>query len=75
VVGTGSIGREIARVFHAIGMRVSGAARSRRPGDDDFAQIHPSRHLARIFGDDDFVVLAAPLTTETDEALEFVAVS
>ena len=46
VVGTGSIGREIARLFHAVGMKVSGAGRTSRPGDDDFAQIHSSQDLA-----------------------------
>ncbi|WP_406274284.1 D-2-hydroxyacid dehydrogenase [Nocardia sp. NBC_00881] len=65
VVGTGSIGREIARLFHAVGIKVSGAARSSRPGDDDFAQIHSSRDLARMVHDYDYVVLAAPLTNQT----------
>ena len=65
VVGTGSLGREIARLFHAVGMKVSGAGRSSRPGDDDFPQIHPCRDLATFVGDYDYVVLAAPLTTQT----------
>ena len=65
VVGTGSLGREIARLFHAVGMKVSGAGRSSRPGDDDFAQIHSCRDLATFVGDYDYVVLAAPLTTQT----------
>ena len=65
VVGTGSLGREIARLFHAVGMKVSGAGRSSRPGDEDFAQIHSCRDLATFVGDYDYVVLAAPLTTQT----------
>ena len=65
VVGTGSLGREIARLFHAVGMKVSGAGRSSRPGDDDFPQIHSCRDLATFVGDYDYVVLAAPLTTQT----------
>jgi phosphoglycerate dehydrogenase-like enzyme len=65
VVGTGSIGREIARVFHAVGMEVSGAGRSSRPGDNDFDRIHSSKHLAKIAGAYDYIVLAAPLTAET----------
>ena len=65
VVGTGSIGRETARLFHAVGMKVSGAGRSSRPGDDDFPQIHSCRDLATFVGDYDYVVLAAPLTTQT----------
>ncbi|MDQ0680501.1 phosphoglycerate dehydrogenase-like enzyme [Arthrobacter pascens] len=65
VVGTGSIGREIARLFRAVGMEVSGAGRTARPGDADFGQIHSSRELAGIVGDYDYLVLAAPLTADT----------
>jgi phosphoglycerate dehydrogenase-like enzyme len=65
VVGTGSIGREIARLFRAVGMEADGAGRTARPGDTDFGQIHSSRDLAGIVHDYDYVVLAAPLTTET----------
>jgi phosphoglycerate dehydrogenase-like enzyme len=65
VVGTGSIGREIARVFHAVGMEVSGAGRASRPGDNDFDRIHSSRDLAKIAGAYDYIVLAAPLTADT----------
>ena len=65
VVGTGSIGREIARLFRAVGMEVSGAGRTSRAGDDDFDRIHSSQDLAGIVHDYDYVVLAAPLTAET----------
>ncbi|YCH06463.1 D-2-hydroxyacid dehydrogenase [Arthrobacter sp. alpha11c] len=65
VVGTGSIGREIASLFRAVGLQVSGAGRSSRPGDELFDQIHSSRDLAGIVGDVDYLVLAAPLTTDT----------
>lgn len=65
VVGTGSIGREIASLFRAVGMQVSGAGRSSRPGDTDFDEIHSSQDLARIVPGFDYVVLAAPLTEQT----------
>jgi phosphoglycerate dehydrogenase-like enzyme len=65
VVGTGSIGREIARLFRAVGLQVSGAGRTSRPGDADFDQIHSSQELADVAGDSDYLVLAAPLTTDT----------
>jgi phosphoglycerate dehydrogenase-like enzyme len=65
VVGTGSIGREIARLFRAVGMGVDGAGRSARPGDADFGRIHSSRELAGTVHDYDYVVLAAPLTADT----------
>jgi phosphoglycerate dehydrogenase-like enzyme len=65
VVGTGSIGREIARLFRAVGMEVDGAGRTSRPGDADFGRMHSSRELAGIVHDYDYVVLAAPLTSDT----------
>ncbi|MDQ0865078.1 D-2-hydroxyacid dehydrogenase [Arthrobacter globiformis] len=65
VVGTGSIGREIARLFRAVGMDVDGAGRTGRSGDVDFGRIHSSADLAGIVHGYDVVVLAAPLTAET----------
>ena len=65
MVGTGSIGREIARLFRAVGMEISGAGRTSRAGDDDFERIHSSQDLAGIVHDYDYLVLAAPLTSET----------
>ena len=65
VVGTGSIGSEIARLFRAVGMDVDGAGRTARPGDADFGRIHASRDLAGVVHDYDYLVLAAPLTTDT----------
>ncbi|TVU66223.1 D-2-hydroxyacid dehydrogenase [Paenarthrobacter nitroguajacolicus] len=65
VVGTGSIGREIASLFRAVGLRVSGAGRSSRPGDEYFDEIHSSTDLALIVHDFDYLVLAAPLTDDT----------
>ena len=40
VVGTGSIGREIARLLRAVGMVVEGVGRGGRGGDRDFERIH-----------------------------------
>lgn len=65
VVGTGSIGREIASLFRAVGMEVDGAGRSARGGDADFGTVHASAALASVVQDYDYVVLAAPLTVDT----------
>jgi phosphoglycerate dehydrogenase-like enzyme len=65
VVGTGSIGRETAFLFRAAGLRVSGAGRSSRPGDEYFDEISSSQDLAGIVHGFDYVVLAAPLTEDT----------
>ncbi|MGA9100577.1 D-2-hydroxyacid dehydrogenase [Aeromicrobium sp.] len=65
VVGTGSIGREIARLLQAVGMEVRGAGRTERPSDPDFGQVVSSRDLADHVGWADHVVVVAPLTDAT----------
>ncbi|MEU7270744.1 NAD(P)-dependent oxidoreductase [Streptomyces asiaticus] len=41
VWGTGSIGRAVAQLLRAVGMRVSGAGRTPRAADPDFRQSAP----------------------------------
>ncbi len=65
VVGAGSIGRQIARLLGAVGMRVDGVARSARDSDPDFERVHASNSLLDHLPEADFVVIAAPLTDDT----------
>nr|WP_170160573.1 D-2-hydroxyacid dehydrogenase [Prauserella muralis] len=65
VVGTGPIGRAIARLLRAAGLRVSGAGRTARSDDPDFGTVHESARLNEHLGDVDFVVAVAPLTEQT----------
>lgn len=65
VVGTGPIGRAIARLLRAAGMRVSGAGRLARTGDPDFGVVHASGELPRHLPWADYVVAVAPLTEQT----------
>jgi len=65
VVGTGAIGREIARLLRAVGMQVRGAGRRARTGDPDFGVVEASADLASYAGWADHVVVAAPLTEQT----------
>ncbi len=65
VAGTGAIGREIAGLLTAVGMRVSGIGRVARADDPDFGIVHASDDLAAVAGDVDYLVLAAPLTDQT----------
>jgi phosphoglycerate dehydrogenase-like enzyme len=65
VVGTGAIGREIARVLGAVGMRVRGAGRAPAASDPDFGQVLPSDDLPAHVGWADHVVNATPLTDAT----------
>lgn len=70
VVGTGGIGRATGRLLRAVGMRVTGAGRTARDGDDDFDRIVASGELARHVGDVDHLVNAAPLTPQTTGILD-----
>lgn len=65
VWGTGPIGRAIARLLRAAGMRVSGAGRTGRSGDPDFGTVYGGGELLSVLGEADYVVLAAPLTPQT----------
>ncbi|MYS90746.1 MULTISPECIES: D-2-hydroxyacid dehydrogenase [Streptomyces] len=65
VWGTGPIGRAIARLLGAVGMRVCGAGRKARTDDPDFGTVHGSTTLTAALGKADYVVLAAPLTKGT----------
>lgn len=67
IVGLGSIGREVARLCKAFGMRVlatrRSVPRSRRARYVDL--LVPPDQLRQLLAQSDFVVLALPLTPET----------
>ena len=65
IVGAGSIGRTIARLCSATGMQVTGVGRRARTGDPDFGRVHACEFLNEALPESDFVVIAAPLTTQT----------
>nr|WP_039923664.1 D-2-hydroxyacid dehydrogenase [Amycolatopsis decaplanina] len=65
VVGTGPIGRSIARMLRAAGMSVAGVGRRPREGDPDFGDVYASSDLARHLPGADYVVAVAPLTEQT----------
>jgi phosphoglycerate dehydrogenase-like enzyme len=75
VVGTGPIGRHIARKLRAVGMRVSASGSRARGGDPDFGTVVESSlaergadgapTLAGELPEADYVVIAAPLTDAT----------
>lgn len=65
VVGTGGIGREIARLLRAAGLEVRGIGRVARPEDPDFGMVAASKDLHQHAGWADHLVLAAPLTEAT----------
>ncbi|WP_165856953.1 D-2-hydroxyacid dehydrogenase [Marinobacter sp. JSM 1782161] len=65
VVGAGSIGRQIARLAAGVGLNVHGTARTARQDDPDFEAVHSNEALVEQLGLADFVVVAAPLTPQT----------
>lgn len=65
VIGVGPVGREIARLLRAVGVRVHGVGRTARRGDPDFGDVTASADLAALLPDADWVVLVAPLTDAT----------
>jgi phosphoglycerate dehydrogenase-like enzyme len=73
VVGTGPIGRAIARKLGAAGVIVSGVGRVARTADPDFGDVVPMADLRAALPDHDWVVLAAPLTPETTGLVDATA--
>lgn len=79
IVGYGSIGREIARLVHALGGTVLAAKQDAMnpedtgytipglgdPGGDLFTRLYPYQALRSMVKECDFVVLSVPLTEET----------
>ncbi|MGH3355341.1 MAG: D-2-hydroxyacid dehydrogenase [Nocardioidaceae bacterium] len=65
IVGVGPIGRAVARMLAAVGLRVRGVGRTRRSGDPDFGEVAAADELGAMVADAHYVVLAAPLTEQT----------
>lgn len=67
IVGLGAIGRQIARVGRAFGMRVVATRRTAVPGasDPDLDALYAVADLHTLLAEADFVVLAVPRTPAT----------
>lgn len=68
IIGAGAIGGEVARLAQAFGMRVVGIRRSARRARHVDEQLPPSG-LPQLLQQSDFVVLACPLTNETERMI------
>ncbi|MGW5918391.1 D-2-hydroxyacid dehydrogenase [Nocardia fluminea] len=73
IVGTGSIGRTIARLLRAAGMTVRGVGRRARSDDPDFGTVGDDLH-AELPGAD-YVIAIAPLTARTRHMFDAAAFS
>jgi phosphoglycerate dehydrogenase-like enzyme len=71
VIGLGGIGRRIAQLGRAFGMRVLGLRRSANgeTGDPDVDELYPPHRLRDLLGASDYIVLAVPLTPETERMI------
>ena len=65
IIGTGHIGTEAARRARAYGLRTLGVRRHARPSDA-FDEVFEHRRLHEALARADFVVVACPLTAETE---------
>jgi phosphoglycerate dehydrogenase-like enzyme len=65
LVGTGDVGTQVARVFRAMGCRVTGVSRSGRADPSVFDAVHSSAQLASAVVGADWVILTLPLTPGT----------
>ena len=69
VIGLGGIGREVARLSRAAGMRVIGTRRSVTaplPDADGADLVLPADRILEVAADSDFLVICSQLTAETD---------
>lgn len=75
IVGFGSIGHELAKRARAFDMRVWGVTRSGK-GDANLAErIVPASELHTVLPEADYVVIAAPETTETRKLIGAAEIS
>jgi phosphoglycerate dehydrogenase-like enzyme len=65
IVGLGPIGREIARLLRALGLRTTGVRRSAQPSNDvDDTRVYAE--LPRCVPDADWLILCCPLGPQTE---------
>lgn len=71
VIGLGHIGRRVAQIGHAFGMRVLGIRRSATGNepDPDVDQLYSPEQLHELLGLCDYVVLSVPLTPRTEKMI------
>jgi len=71
IVGLGNIGRELARLSKAFGLRIIGTRRTARKGDKAryVDLVVPMTELKALLAESDFVVLLLPNTPETQKLI------
>lgn len=70
IVGPGNIGRQVARLARAFGLRTTALARSRHtPEELGVDRVYARADLRVLLAEADFVVLATPHTPETEDLI------
>ena len=69
IFGLGHIGKEIARLAKALGLTAVGVRRSPLTPDDPVDELHPPERLADLLPRADWLIIAAPLTPDTQGLL------
>jgi phosphoglycerate dehydrogenase-like enzyme len=69
IMGTGSIGRHIAMLGRAFGMRVIGCSRGGAPAEG-FERVHAPDELSEFLAEPDYLVCVLPDTSETTRLLD-----
>ena len=65
VVGTGDVGSHVAKLFSALGCRVTGVSRTGQGDMSVFSMVRATDALAATVADADWVILTLPLTPQT----------
>ena len=71
IIGLGHIGRRVAQLARAFGMHVLATRRTVSNGekDPDVDQLYPMEQLQELLRLSDYIVLAVPLTQETEKLM------
>src|SRR5262249_6212445 len=78
VVGLGGIGRDVARLCAAVGMRVVGTRRRADAGEpvpEGVSHLESSDGLYALLGESDFVAICCQLTAETEGLINRAAIA
>ena len=70
ILGYGEVGRALAGYCHALGMRVIATRKHlSHQGVEDFVEVHPASELAGLLPKADVLMIALPLTAETEDLI------
>ncbi len=71
IVGLGHIGRSVAKLARAFGMKVLGTRFSAHAGEQDptVDRLYPFDYLHQLLSESDYVVLSVPLTDRTEKMI------